>query len=653
MLTVAGLSKAFGGRQLFDDVSLTLLSGERVGLVGPNGAGKSTLLKIILGQESSDAGEVTFIRGTRFGYLPQESEAVGNETVLDIAVPHDHEHDGQFVAKAKQILANLGFQQSDFLRPARELSGGWGMRAHLARLLVQEPDVLMLDEPTNHLDLETLLWFQEYLRHYPGAILLISHDREFLNRLCTHVAELRSSRVLRYTGNYDEYLEQRAAAETTLIATAKAQQREIDRMQLFVDRFRAKNTKAAQAQSKLKQIERLKEDMVVTPDGVGPTVGFRFPQPQRSGHRVITLKHVKFGYPESRSAAVPAAAAPNGAEADTAVLHPSAKPIYENLNFEAERGQRIVLVGPNGAGKSTLLKLLAGVLKPQAGEHRLGHNAKSGYFAQHRAQMLNPANTVLQEALDTPQRITEQAVRTVLGSFLFRGDDVFKPVSVLSGGEKSRLALVKLLLDPPNLLLMDEPTTHLDLASVDALIEALQPFEGTLIFISHDVHFIRVLANHVVRVENGRLRHFTGGYQYYLDKTSQSARAALTSSNSGGASPASPNHSGRRGTPPSDAAPAIDRKEQKRMEAEQRQARSRKKQEIQKRIARLETEIAGLETREKELTAELEKPETYATGGRATQINRELMEVHDRLAEANASWEKAGTELAEFEAEAT
>ena len=618
MLTIAGLSKSFGGRVLFDDVSLTLQSGERVGLVGPNGAGKSTLLKIILGRETPDAGEVTFIRGTRFGYLPQESEPAGNEIVLDIAVPHDHEHDGQSIAKAKQILASLGFKQSDFMRPACELSGGWVMRAHLARLLVQEPDVLMLDEPTNHLDLETLLWFQEYLRNYPGGILLISHDREFLNRLCTHVAELRSSRVLRYTGNYDEYLEQRAAAEITMVATAKAQQREIDRMQLFVDRFRAKNTKAAQAQSKLKQIERLKEDMVKTPDGPGPTVGFRFPQPQRSGHRVVTLKHVKFGYGEQL--------------------------IYDGLNFEAERGQRIVLVGPNGAGKSTLLKLLAGVLQPQSGERKLGHNAKSGYFAQHRAQMLNPKHTVLQEALDTPQRVTEQSVRTILGSFLFRGDDVFKPVSVLSGGEKSRLALVKLLLNPPNLLLMDEPTTHLDLASVDALIEALRPFEGTLIFISHDVHFIRVLANHVVRVENGRLRHFTGGYQYYLDKTAQSARAALTSSGRDGMLP-----SQNSGTAAS--RPSLGRKEQRRTEAGQRQARSRKRQEIQKRIAVLEKEIAGLESREKELTAELEKPETYATGGRATQINRKLMEAHDRLVTANAEWEKAGTELAQFEVE--
>jgi ATP-binding cassette subfamily F protein 3 len=649
MLTVAGLSKTFGGRQLFDDVSLTLQAGERMAIIGPNGAGKSTLLKIILGHETPDAGEVTFMRGTRLGYLPQESETVGNESVLDIAVPHDHEHDGQFVAKAKQILANLGFKQTDYTRPARELSGGWGMRAHLARLLAQEPDLLMLDEPTNHLDLETLLWFQDYLRNYPGAILLISHDREFLNRLCTHVAELRASRVLRYTGNYDEYVEQRAAAEVTMVATAKAQQREIERLQLFVDRFRAKNTKAAQAQSKMKQIERLKEEMVELPDGNGPTVGFRFPQPQRSGLRVITLEKVRFGYAAERRAPARLDEKPEHAEAALGAPGSPINLIYENLNFEAERGQRIVLVGPNGAGKSTLLKLLAGVLTPQAGERRLGHNVRCGYFAQHRATMFNPQHTVLQEALETPQRITEQSIRTVLGSFLFRGDDVFKPVSVLSGGEKSRLALVKLLLDPPNLLLMDEPTTHLDLASVDALIEALKPFEGTLIFISHDVHFIRALSNHVVRVEAGQLRHFTGGYQYYLDKTAQSARAALTSSGRD-AFHRVPNQ-GKELRDAVESVPTISRKEQKRLEAEQRQARSRKRQELQKRIAVLENEIAGLETKEKELTAELEKPETYAAGGRAMQINRDLLEIHDRLPEATAEWEAAGMELAQFEAD--
>jgi ATP-binding cassette subfamily F protein 3 len=613
MLTVAGLSKSFGGRELFDDVSLNILSGDRIAITGPNGAGKSTLIKIILGKEEPDGGTVSFIRGTRVGYLPQESEPAGNETVMEVAIPHEHEHDGQFVAKVKQILASLGFKLTDYDRPAKEMSGGWIMRAHLARLLAEEPDLLMLDEPTNHLDLETLIWFQDYLKYYPGAILMISHDREFLNNLCTHIAELRSSKIMRYTGNYDEYLVQRAAMEQTLIATAKAQQRDIDRLQLFADRFGAKASKASQAQSKRKQIERIKEDMVQVPDGPESTMGFRFPQPQRSGQRLITLEKIKFGYGE--------------------------KLIYDGIDLEVERDQRIVLVGPNGAGKSTLLKLLAQVLTPQSGVHKLGHNAKFGYFAQHRAAMLNPKHTVFQEALDTPQRITEQAIRTVLGSFLFRGDDIYKPVSVLSGGEKSRLALVKLLLDPPNLLLMDEPTTHLDLASVDALIEALKQYQGTLVFISHDVHFIRALSTHVVRVEAGTLRHFGGGYQYYLDKTAQSARSALTSSSFS-----------KNLTAPKPVVPQVDRKEQKRVEAAQRQARSNKKSEIQKRIASLEKEIADLETKERDYAAELEKPETYHSGGRATQINRELVHVSDRLEAANAEWEKAGAELAQFDA---
>jgi ATP-binding cassette subfamily F protein 3 len=614
MLTVAGLSKSFGGRELFDDVSLNVMAGDRIAITGPNGAGKSTLIKIILGQEEPDAGSVSFIRGTRVGYLPQESEPAGNETVMEVAVPHQHEHDGQFIAKVKQILASLGFKQTDHNRPAKEMSGGWIMRAHLARLLAEEPDLLMLDEPTNHLDLETLIWFQDYLKYYPGAILMISHDREFLNNLCTHIAELRSSRIMRYTGNYDSYLEQRAAMEVTLIATAQAQQRKIDQLQTFADRFGAKASKASQAQSKRKQIERIKEEMVAVPDGPDATMGFRFPQPQRSGQRVITLEKIKFGYGE--------------------------KLIYDGIDLEVERDQRIVLVGPNGAGKSTLLKLLAQVLTPQSGEHKLGHNAKFGYFAQHRAAMLNPKNTVFQEALDTPQRITEQAIRTVLGSFLFRGDDIYKPVSVLSGGEKSRLALVKLLLDPPNLLLMDEPTTHLDLASVDALIVALKQYQGTLVFISHDVHFIRALSTHVVRVEAGTLRHFGGGYQYYLDKTAQSARSALTSSSFS-----------KNLTAPKAVVPQADRKEQKRLEAAQRQARSNKKSEIQKRIAALEKEIADLEAKERDYAAELEKPETYHSGGRATQINRELVHVSDRLEAANAEWESAGAELAQFEAE--
>src|SRR5215813_5167818 len=537
MLTLSGIRKTYGDRVLFTDVTLQVNRVDRLGLVGPNGAGKTTLFSIILRSELPDEGDFTLERGISMGYLPQESAPVGDETVIELATAitpeytrlrrvlkawevdhpvealhpediHDDVHDRfnqlggyRLEAKAKQILAGLSFRERDFDRPSREMSGGWIMRAHLARLLTQEPDLLLLDEPTNHLDLEALLWFQDYLKSYPGAILLISHDREFLNQIVGSIIEIRQSRLIRYRGGYDDYLVQREAQEQQLLAAYKHQEREIARLMEFVNRFRAKNTKATQAQSKLKQIERM--DKVEAPEADERKLDFQFPQPQRSGLRVIQLLDIHQAY--------------------------GSNVVYRGMNFEAERGQRIVLVGPNGAGKSTLLKLLAGVLEPQAGERTLGHNVKAGYYSQYRVDMLKPERTVLEEALDTPQRITEQFVRTLLGCFLFRGDDVFKRVSVLSGGEKSRLALVKLLLDPPNLLLMDEPTTHLDMSSIDALAYALDQFEGTLIFISHDVYFIRALANHVVHVNAGQLTHYPGGYQYYLDKTNAlSARAALT-----------------------------------------------------------------------------------------------------------------------------
>ena len=493
------------------------------------------------------------------------------------------------------------------------MSGGWVMRAHLARLLVQAPDLLLLDEPTNHLDLEALLWFQEYLRTYPGAILMISHDREFLNQLVTAVVEIRQESLIRYRGNYDAYLSQREAQEEQLLGAWKNQQREIARLQRFVDRFRAKNTKATQAQSKLKQIERMEK--IEAPAGEEATIDFAFPQPRRSGQRVITLDRVRFGYGPT--------------------------PVYSGLHFEAQRGQRIVLVGPNGAGKSTLLKLLAGVLSPQAGERRLGHHVKEGYYSQHRIETLHPDFTVLEEAFDTPQRLTETFVRTVLGSFLFRGDDVFKKVGVLSGGEKSRLALVKLLLDPPNLLLMDEPTTHLDLASVDALLFALQQYEGTLLFISHDVYFICELANHVVHVQDGRLRPYPGGYQYYLDKTAAARRTP--ESERQGASP-------KESPGPGAGRPSEDRKVQRRQEAEQRQARSRALREQKQLVHRLEKEIAAREARQAELTAELEKRATYDQAGRPLALNREVQAVLAELTQLTGEWECAALKLADLEA---
>ena len=641
MLTISGVAKGYGGRTLFRDATLQVNRGDRIGLVGPNGAGKSTLFGLILGEESADEGTIVFQRGVSLGFLPQESAPAGEETVLELAMAisdemrqtmkilkagEDHEHPSdeyheaqskfdelggyQIEAKAKNILAGLSFRQKDFNRPAREMSGGWVMRAHLARLLVQEPDLLMLDEPTNHLDLEALIWFQEYLKGYPGAILMISHDREFLNQLVGSIVEIRQQQLIRFRGNYDDYLEQKEAADAQLLAAYNNQQREIAHLMDFVTRFRAKASKAAQAQSKLKQIERM--DRIEAPVDDEKKIKFQFPQPPRSGLRVITLKNIHMAYGENV--------------------------VYHGMNFEAERGQRIVLVGPNGAGKSTLLKILAGVVQPQQGERELGHNVRCGYFAQYRQDTLNVDHTVLEEALNTPQRVTEQTVRTILGSFLFRGDDVFKKVSVLSGGEKSRLALVKLLLDPPNLLLMDEPTTHLDMPSIDALLYALEQYEGTLIFISHDVYFIREIGNKVVHVNAGQLTHYAGDYQYYLDKTAAtSARAALTA---GARAPEKANGAERK---------SAKTKEQKRLEAEERQARSRERKSRQEAVHHLEKSIAALEARQAELTAELENPETYSKPGAAQGINRELSGVIEELETLTHEWEKAAQRLAEVE----
>jgi ATP-binding cassette, subfamily F, member 3 len=634
MLSISGVTKAFAGRTLFEEVSLQVNRGDRVGLVGPNGAGKSTLFSLVLGRATADSGEVTVQRGATFGYLPQETIVPTAGTVLQIATaateviyeleaeaagrsaPGASSHafdDGDAYEReprAKKILRGLGFKETDFERPCREMSGGWIMRAHLGRLLVHEPDILMLDEPTNHLDLEALLWLQSYLSNYPGALLLISHDREFLNQLVGSIVEIRQGRLWRYRGNYDEYLLQREAQEEQLMAAYKNQQREIAQLMRFVERFRAKNTKASQAQSKLKQIERMEK--IEAPVGTESEIDFTFPQPMRSGLRVITLKNICHAYGET--------------------------PVYQGMNFEAERGQRIVLVGPNGSGKSTLLKILAGVIEFQSGERLLGHNVKLGYFAQHRVENLRLDHTVLEEALDTPQRVTEQFVRTVLGCFLFRGDDVFKPVNVLSGGEKTRLALVKLLLDPPNLLLMDEPTTHLDIASVEALIAALEQFQGTLIFISHDVYFIRAMANYVVHVKAGQLTAYPGGYQYYVDKTAAlaAAQAALA------------------GTPAEIEQDRSERsankgREQKRLEAEQRQVRYRQRRAQQAIVDKLEREIGVLEARQTELTAALENPETYEVAGRGAEVTRELAEITRRLNELTTEWEAAASMLAELE----
>ncbi|MCX6993315.1 MAG: ABC-F family ATP-binding cassette domain-containing protein [Kiritimatiellaeota bacterium] len=631
MLTVAHLSKSYGARTLFRGVSFHVKASDRIGLVGPNGSGKSTLFRLILGDLESDEGTVAFRNRVAVGYLPQEIEPSGHETVLELATTVSPEittlrntlrtqqpdseawHATQsrldewrlyeLEPKAKRILAGLAFRQSDFQRPTGTLSGGWIMRAHLARLLVQEPGLLMLDEPTNHLDIESLIWFQDYLRTYPGAILMISHDRELLNQLVGSIFEIAQTRIIRYRGNYDAYVTQRAMRQEQQWAAYKNQQKEIEALQQFADRFRAKATKASQAQSKLKQIERMEK--IEAPAVLDRTIAFHWPQPPRTGLKVATLTDVHQAYGP--------------------VL------VYQGLNLSVERGQRTVLVGPNGSGKSTLLKLLAGAIPVQGGSRELGLHVKVGYYAQHRIDMLNAGRTVLAEVLDASHPVGEQTARSVLGSFLFRGDDVFKRVSVLSGGEKSRLALVKLLLNPPNFLLMDEPTTHLDMASIEALIGALRQYKGTLLFISHDVYFIRSIATTVLHIHAGRLTPYAGNYQYYLDRSQAlSERGALTAgSQLADGRPAEP------GVPT--------RKTQRRLEAETRQACSKRRRENEKKRSGLEADIERFETQQKTLAAQLENPETYTTPGKPMELNRELTQVVESLKILYAEWDQVAT----------
>jgi ATP-binding cassette subfamily F protein 3 len=534
MLSIRDLKMSVAGRTLFENASMQVNYGDRVALVGPNGAGKSTLFSLILKRNKADEGSIERDAWTMVGYLPQEGEAIGEETVLEVAtgrageVPkiekrlkeleaagkvddpeymeasakHSALVDPQVEAKAKKMLKGLGYKESDFGRLAKEMSGGWVMRAHLARLLVMEPDLLLLDEPTNHLDLLSLLWLQNYLKNYSGAILLISHDRQFMDEIITQVHEIADRKLIAYTGNYSDYLQQREERYEQQLAAYKNQQKEIQALQEFADRFRSVASKASQAMSKLKQIERM--ELIEKPSAPRKPFRFQIPTPPRGGQRALSLEGVHMAYGTHQ--------------------------VYSGLDLLVEKGERTVLVGPNGAGKSTLLKIIAGVVEIQQGAVNLGHNAKLGYFSQHRAGTLDPNKSVLDELMACAPAIREDEARAILGSFMFRKEEIYKLTSVLSGGEKSRLNLVKFLVDPPNLLLMDEPTTHLDILTVESLTLALERYEGTLLFISHDVHFIRRLATKVLHVNAGRVKAYSGGYDYFLEKTGagDDERGALT-----------------------------------------------------------------------------------------------------------------------------
>lgn len=523
MLTIKKLTKAHAGRTLFYETELIVNWGERIALVGPNGAGKSTLFRMILGADSPDEGQIVMDDYAVVGYLPQEAGDPSDRSILEIAMSITPEmgdairtireceakgdnssdtfahatdvfiaHNGyQLEPKAKKILKGLAFRDEDFHRPAREMSGGWVMRAHLAQLLVAEPDLLMLDEPTNHLDLLSLLWLQRYLKNYPGAIFMISHDRDFMDELVETVYDIEDAELVRYSGNYTRFLELKEQRYELRLAAWRNQQREIAHFESFIERFRSVASKAAQVQSRIKQLEKMRR--IEKPKQARKVFKFIFPQPPRSMQRVLELEKVGQSYGERR--------------------------IYKNLDLLIERGDRIVLVGPNGAGKSTLLKILAGVVPIDEGKRIVGTTTRIGYFSQMRSENLTPNFTVLEEIMKADAELREEEARALLGSFMFRRQDVDKRVEVLSGGEKSRLSLVKFLVNPPNLLLMDEPTTHLDLMSVEALCQALKNYAGTLVFISHDVHFIRSLAEKTLHINHGTVTPYAGGYDYYLEKS--------------------------------------------------------------------------------------------------------------------------------------
>lgn len=526
MININNLSKNYGAKFLFEDISLNINQGEKIGLIGPNGTGKSTLFSLILRETEPSQGEIRVNKGARIGYLPQEASFKSDHTVLAELtegderiihfkkekevleskneagskrygeVLHELETLGFFELehKAKKILSGLGFKEGDFNRLIAQMSGGWQMRALLAKLLTYHYDLLLLDEPTNYLDLNAALWLKEYLAGFRGTFIMISHDKAFLTDVTNYTLILENGSIFKVQGNYEHYEEIKAQRRVHLLKQSKEQDKKIQQLEKFVSRFHAQPNKAASVRAKRRVLEKMEDDKIILPPDPRQSIHeFVFPQTRRSGHRIITLENISKSYGEIK--------------------------VYEGLDFEIVQGEKAVLAGENGAGKSTLLKILAGIVDIDSGNRIVGHNVDIGYFSQTRTDVLNVENTVLQEAYSAaPGYMAEELVRTILGAFLFSGDDAEKKVKVLSGGEKSRLILAKLLIDPPNFLLLDEPTTHLDVDAVDALVRALKSYEGTIVFISHDIYFVSSVANNVFEVKSGRVRKFPGTFDYYLEK---------------------------------------------------------------------------------------------------------------------------------------
>ena len=670
MIYLTNISVAFGGQPVLERLTWTVRQGVRVGLVGPNGAGKSTLLKVIAGRQPVDGGEVSVEGGTTVGYLEQDvQETPGEQTVLEAALEafapvlrneeavhtlaaeleamDDHASDA-YMKRVEQltraqaeldrqeahlirprtaaVLSGLGFSDEEQHRPLRTFSGGWRMRVSLARLLLRRPAVLLLDEPTNHLDIESIDWLETYLKSYPGSVVLVSHDRYFLDRMVTSIAELYGGGITEYAGNYSFYLGAREEQREQQRLAYEGQQREIVQIERFIERFRYKATKAKQVQSRIKLLDKM--ERIPPPPTDEATIRFRFPEPPRSGRDVLTVSRFSKTYPN-----------PDGGE----------NHVFDDAGpLRIERGEKIALIGKNGAGKSTLARILDGK-EPFEGTRELGYEVRPAFFAQHQADTLAPNQTALAALRDVAQGQSETQLRSLLGAFLLRGDDVFKEVGVLSGGEKSRLALARTLLSPANFLILDEPTNHLDMASKAVLVEALRQYAGTFVVVSHDRHFLDQVATSVWWVGGGGVRIFQGSYSDYLWQREH--RGEPDAGGDGQAAPPEP------AAPEPSKAGGRKTKEQKRREAEERNRLYRQMQRgkapadiedptlLARLVERLENEVAAKEEEKEALEARLADPDFYQQAEAFRETMRAFGEVEAELKDLMKRWEETAAKL--------